>query len=128
MSELDSIKHKKQEDVRLAYENLEKALKGSGGLQGTNAVLKFLNVNGSIDDSLPIGVQLEKLTESYNINIRYVRLEKDFYVKSVMPMLVKTADNTYLAVIPRQNGSCYYIKGNKRINITKKNCDLFNIV
>ena len=125
MNELDSIKHKKQEDVRLAYENLEKALKGSGGLQGTNAVLKFLNVNGSIDDSLPIGVQLEKLTESYNINIRYVRLEKDFYVKSVMPMLVKTADNTYLAVIPRQNGSCYYIKGNKRINITKKNCDLF---
>lgn len=125
MNELDSIKQKKQEDVRLAYENLEKALKGSGGLQGANAVLKFLNVKGSVDDSLPVGTQLEKLAENYNINIRYVRLEKDFYVKSVMPMLVKTADNTYLAVIPRQNGSCYYIKGNKRINITEKNCDLF---
>ena len=125
MKELEKIKQKKREDVRLAYENMQKALKGSGNLQGVNAVLKFLNVKGSIDDSLPIGVQLEKLTKYYNINIRYGKLEKDFYTKALLPMLVKTTEDTYLAVIPRQSGSCYYIKGNKKINISEKNCVLF---
>lgn len=125
MKELEKIRAKKREDVRLAYENMEKALKGSGGLQGVNAVLKFLNVNGSVDDSLPIGVQLERIAEHYNINVRYGKLEKDFYIKAVLPMLVKTKEDTYLAVIPRQNGSCYYIKGNKKINLSEEKRALF---
>lgn len=125
MKELEKIREKKREDVRRAYENMEKALKGNGGLQGVNAVLKFLNVNGSVDDSLPIRVQLERLTERYNINIRYGKLETDFYMKAILPMLVKTKEDTYLAVIPRQNGSCYYIKGNQKINLSEEKRTLF---
>lgn len=125
MSEIEKIRERNRESARRAYENIEKALKGKGSLQGINAVMKFLNTDGSIDDSLPIGEQLKELDEKHNINIRYGKLEKDFYRKALLPILAKTDDNTYLAVIPRQNGSCYYIDGSKKVNITEKNRDMF---
>ncbi|MCC8161202.1 MAG: ATP-binding cassette domain-containing protein [Oscillospiraceae bacterium] len=125
MNENEKIREKNRKSERLANENIRTAVTGDKRRSGINAILKYLNAHTRLESNLSDEEQLERLGE-LNINTRGASLEKDFYKKSVLPMLAETVDGDWLAVLPHSGGGCSYIKNGKKTVITAKNAGIFS--
>lgn len=123
--ENERIQAKKREMLSNIYENMNAVLNDETHQNGLNAVLKFLHIKESVDDRLPLSEQLKFAEEKFLVKMRYIELDEDWYTVTVVPMLVKTIDGNWLAVIPKADGTCAYIKDNKKIKVTSKNAKLF---
>ena len=120
------IQAKNHEARARAYENMNAVLNGEIHCNGVNAILKFLNIKERVDDSLPLADKLKIAEEEFLIKTRYVELDKDWYVTAAVPMLVKTNEEKWLAVIPKADGTCCYIDNDKKIKVTPKNAGQFS--
>lgn len=121
----ERIKNKNREAVARAYENMKAALEGDTDIGGINAILAFLNERERVDTALSLSKQLAFIEEKLHIKTRYTELDADWYTICALPMLVKTADGRWCAVIPLPGGRCKYIDDGKKIKITDKNADMF---
>ena len=123
--EHEFIQRKNYESQRKIYENMNSALNDTANHDGINAVLKFLNEKERVNTDLPFSEQLKYIEETLFIKTRYVELDEDWYKTAVIPMLVKTDDGHWLAVIPNTDGTCDYIDKGKRKKITPNNVENF---
>lgn len=123
--ENERIRQKHREAHRKVYENMKSALHDTANHDGINAVLHFLNENERVNTDLPLSEQLQYIEETLFIKMRYVELDEDWYKTAVIPMLVKTIDGDWLAVIPNTDGTCVYIDNGRRIKVTGKNAERF---
>lgn len=123
--ENEKIQEKNYKASARAYENMNAALIGETDLDGVNAVLKFLNIKERVDGSLSTSEQLKFIEEKFFIKMRYVELDEDWYITAAVPMLVKTDEGRWLAVIPRADGTCCCIDNGRKIKVTHKNAGLF---
>lgn len=121
----ERIRSKNHEAAARAYENMNAALGDKTDHDGINAVLKFLNERERVDDRLPLSEQLKYLEEKLYIKTRYTELDADWYTTCALPMLVKTTDGHWLAVIPSPGGTCSYIDSGKKIKLTHRNAARF---
>ncbi|MBR0366084.1 MAG: ATP-binding cassette domain-containing protein [Clostridia bacterium] len=113
------------EAVRRAYLNIHSIFEDNYGYNGINAVLEFFREKELVDESLPLSKQLEEIENKSHIKTRYVELDNDWYNTMVVPMLLKTKDGRYIAVIPKINGACSYIENGKSITVTKEKAKMF---
>lgn len=123
--EAEQIQAKNIKAAQRARENMNAALRGEGALDGVNAVLKFLNVKGRVDDGLPISEQLRQMEERFSIKTRYVELDEDWYTAAAIPMIVKTQEDRWYAVIPKPDGTCFYLNRGKKVKVTAKKAQFF---
>ncbi len=121
----ERIRSKNCEAAARAYENMNAALGDKTDHDGINAVLKFLNEHERVDDRLPLSEQLRYIEEKLYIKTRYTELDADWYTTCALPMLVKTTDGHWFAVIPSPGGTCSYIDKGKRIKLTHRNAARF---
>lgn len=119
------IQAKNREAAARAYKNINAAISDKTDHDGINAILKFLNIKEHIDDSLPLSEQIKITEEEFFIKTRYVELDEDWYITAAVPMLVKTFSGSWLAVIPKADGTCSYIDNGRKIKVTQKNAGLF---
>lgn len=124
--ENERIRRKNYEARRKAYENINSALNGKASSEGINAVLKFMNEKKQVNTELPLKEQLKYIEEKLCIKTRYVELDKDWYTTSAVPMIAKTTDERWLAVIPDTQGGCTYVDGGRRIRVTPKKAAQFS--
>ena len=123
--ENERIQEKRREAAAQAYKNMSAVLKNQSEQDGINAILKFLNIKERVDDSLSLSEQLKYVEEKFFIKTRYVELDEDWYITAVIPMIVKTADGRWCAVIPNTDGTCFYIENGKKKKLTGKNAQQF---
>ncbi len=123
--ENERIRRKNYEAAARTYENMNAALNNKAECDGINAVLKFLNEKERVDTNLPMSEQLKYIEENLFIKTSYAELDGDWYTTAAVPMLVKTTDERWLAVIPETNGTCFCIDRGKKIKVTQKNADRF---
>lgn len=123
--ENEQIQAKNREMKARAYENMSAALGDKSKPDGINIVLKFFNVRGRVDESLPLSDQLEQIEQAFFIKTRYAELEKDWYVTAAVPMLVQITGGHWKAVIPKSDGRCVYVENGRKIKITPQNAALF---
>ena len=121
----EHIRSKNREASARAYENMNAALGDKTDHDGINAVLKFLNEHERVDDRLPLSEQLRYIEEMLYIKTRYTELDADWYLTCALPMLVKTTDGMWKAVIPLPGGGCKYIDHGKKIKITTDKARFF---
>lgn len=111
----ERIRAKNHEAVSKAYKNMNAAFHDREETIGINAVLRFLNEKGRVDTAQPLSEQLRELARRHQIRTRYISLDPDWYLRCAIPMLVKTTDKQWLAVIPTPGGRCVYVDyGGKR--------------
>lgn len=122
----EELRKRNREEQRRAYENMKASLHSSAKHSGINAVLKFLNIKGTVDERKELSEQLEYARDNYNLKTRYIELDTDWYTSAAMPMIVKTNDGDWLAVLPRSDGSCVYSDNGKMIRVTKANAGIFS--
>ena len=67
-------------------------------------MLKFFHRRASGIRSDAFGAALKILEERFFIRTRYVELDQDWYRTAAVPMLARTDDGRWLAVIRRQMG------------------------
>ena len=121
----ERIRSKNREAAARAYENMNAALEDKTDHDGINAVLRFLNERERVDDHLALSEQLKYIEEKLYIKTRYTELDADWYTTCALPMLVKTTDGHWLAVIPSPGGTCSYIDNGKKIKLTNKSATRF---
>ncbi len=121
----ERIRSKNREAAARAYENMNAALGDKIDHDGINAVLRFLNEREHVDDRLPLSEQLKYIEEKLYIKTRYTELDEDWYTTCALPILVKTTDGHWLAVIPSPGGTCSYIDNGKKVKVTRKNAARF---
>lgn len=121
----ERIRAKNREAVSKAYENMNAAFHDREETTGINAVLRFLNERGRLDTSQPLSEQLRELARCYHIRTRYISLDPDWYIRCAIPMLVKTTDGQWLAVIPTPGGHCAYVDCSGKRTVTAKNAPRF---
>ena len=123
--ENERIRRKNHEAAARAYENMNAALNNQADYNGINAVLKFLNEKEKVDTDMPMSEQLKYIEEKLFIKTSYAELDEDWYTTAAVPMLVKTTDEHWLAVIPESNGTCFCIDGGRKIKVTRRNVGRF---
>ena len=123
--EIEEIRQHDRDAMRRAYENIHSIFDDERSYNGINAVLNFFHEKDFVNESLPLSEQLEEIEANLHIKMRYVELESDWYRTSVIPMMVKTTDGRYFAVMPRINGSCSYIDNGRSIPVTKERAKQF---
>lgn len=119
------LKEKNIETAAHVYESMSKVMNDSADCDGINAILKFLNINERVDGALTLSGQLAAAEERFFIKTRHIELDEDWYMTSAVPMLVKTVDENWIAIIPSADGSCFYINKGKKTKVTSKNVKLF---
>lgn len=124
-TENERIQQKNREATARAYKNIHAAFHDKADHDGINAVLRFLNEKKRVNPELSLSEQLTYIEEELYIKMRYVELERDWYTTSAVPMLVKTVDEHWFAVIPNTDGTCSYIDRGKKVKVTAKNAELF---
>ncbi len=124
-SEKERLKRRNRDAEQKMYDNLYSAIHKNEKADGINAILKFLNVKGRADASLPFEEQLRYIEEKLFIKIRRTELEPDWYRVCALPLLAYTNDGKWLAVIPAVNGGCKYIDEKTPVKITSKNAGMF---
>lgn len=123
--EIENIRQQDHDAMRRAYENTHSVFNDEQSYNGINAVLNFFREKNFVDEELPLSKQLEEIEASSHIKMRYVELEPDWYKTMVVPMMVRTTDGRYFAVIPQINGSGSYIDNGKTIPVTKERAKQF---
>ncbi len=121
----ERIRVKNRAAAARAYENMNAALRDKTDHDGINAVLRFLNERERVDAALPLSEQLGYIDEKLYIKTRHTELDADWYLTCALPMLVKTTDGMWKAVIPLPGGGCKYIDNGKKIKITADKARLF---
>ncbi len=121
----ERIREKNREAAARAYENMNAALGDKADHGSVNAILRFLNEKDRVDTALSVAEQLAFIEEKFFIKTRYTELDSDWYKTAALPMLVKTRDEAWIAVIPSSGGACKYIEKGKSIKITKKTAEQF---
>ena len=114
----EHIRAKNREAVSKAYENMNAAFHDREETIGINAVLRFLHEKGRLDTTKPLSEQLRELARSHQIRTRYISLDPDWYTRCAIPMLVKTTDKQWLAVIPVPGGRCVYVDDTGKQKVT----------
>lgn len=121
----EHIRAKNREAVSKAYENMNAAFHDREETMGINAVLRFLHEKGRLDTTKPLSEQLRELARSHQIRTRYISLDPDWYTRCAIPMLVKTTDKQWLAVIPVPGGRCVYVDDTGKQKVTAETARQF---
>lgn len=124
-SENQRVQEKNQEAKRQAYQAMRSVLDDRADYDGLNAVLRFLGEKGRVDPRLPLAQQLRHIEAAFAIQTRYIKLDADWYRTAAIPMLVKTIQGGWVAVIPKSDGRCQWVERGRATVVTGKNAARF---
>ena len=116
----ESIREKNRQATAQAWKNMNAALNDRDEYEGINAVLKFFNEKGRVGSGITMAEQLKIIEDQFFIRTRYVELDEDWYRTAAVPMLVKTKDDRWLAVIPVTDGTCFCMDRGAKVKVTRK--------
>ena len=74
---------------------------------------------------LMLSEQLKILEERFFIRTRYVELDQDWYRTAAVPMLARTDDGRWLAVIPKTDGTCFFMEQGRKVKVTPEKAEKF---
>ncbi len=123
--ENENIREKNRQAAARAWENMKASLDDREEYEGINAVLKFFREKGHVESGLTLSEQLKILEEKFLIRTHYVELDGDWYRTAAVPMLIKTRDSRWLAVIPKTDGTCFFLEQGRKVKVTPEKAENF---
>lgn len=123
--ENESIREKNRQAAARAWKNMKAALDDREEYEGINAVLKFFHEKERLESGLMLSEQLKILEERFFIRTRYVELDQDWYRTAAVPMLARTDDGRWLAVIPKTDGTCFFMEQGRKVKVTPEKAEKF---
>ncbi|MGN1319315.1 MAG: peptidase domain-containing ABC transporter [Lachnospirales bacterium] len=113
-NELNNLREKYYKNIQSAYNNIA-GFDGNKNHNQLDIILKYFGINNNFGYNEN---NLDKICDKFNINYRFVRLNKKWYKNNMLPIIAKYNDS-YIAIIPNLRGRCFYYKGNQKIYITE---------